>query len=313
MSHEQGHGGGRILPHVALSQHAHDRQGVRRADDAWLEERWADPSTRVLVISGTRLRHANGRIAWVAPQEAPEGLRVLLGERDGVHYFAVVVDPSRAPGEREEWVVLRAIVQTLADQDIVDAPLVLHAVGLAEWLWSTKHCPRCGGRLEARQAGHVLQCTSCGKDQFPRSDPAVIMVVTDGEPGSADERALLGRSPAWPQGRYSTLAGFVEPGETMEDAVRREVQEETGVVVGEVAYFGSQPWPLPASLMVGFTARATQTEIDVDGSEIEEAQWFTREEMRAEAESGRLVLPGGVSISRSLIESWYGGPLPGHW
>jgi NAD+ diphosphatase len=302
-----------VLPHVALSQHAHDRHGVHRTDESWLDERYADPSTRVLVIVGARLRPIGGRITWVSPQEAPDGLRVLLGERDGVHYFAVIVDPVDAPGDRDEWVVLRAIVQSLADEDIVDAPLVLHAVGLAEWLWSTKFCPRCGGDLEPRQAGHVLHCLSCGRDQFPRSDPAVIMVVTDGEPGSADERALLGRSPAWPVGRYSTLAGFVEPGETMEDAVRREVQEETGVVVGEVTYFGSQPWPLPASLMVGFSARATQTTIDVDGSEIEEAHWFTREQMRAEAESGRLILPGGVSISRSLIEDWYGGPLPGYW
>jgi NAD+ diphosphatase len=139
------------------------------------------------------------------------------------------------------------------------------------------------------------------------------MVVTDGEPGDPGERALLGRNAAWPEGRYSTLAGFVEPGETMEDAVRREVEEETGVRVGEVAYFGSQPWPLPASLMVGFTARAVETTIDVDGSEIEDARWFTREQMRAEAEAGTLLLPSGVSISRSLIESWYGGPLPGQW
>lgn len=304
---------GRVLPHVALSQHAHDRHGAHRTDDDWLDERWADPSTRVLVIAGARLRPVEGRITWVSPQEVPDGLRVLLGERDGVQHFAVIVDPSGAPGDREEWVVLRAIVQSLADQDLLDAPLVLHAIGLAEWHWSTRHCPRCGGRLESQQAGHLLRCTNCWKDQFPRSDPAVIMVVTDGEPGSHDERALLGRSPAWPEGRFSTLAGFVEPGETMEDAVRREVQEETGVVVGQVTYFGSQPWPLPASLMVGFTARATRTTIDVDGSEIEEAQWFTREEMRTEAESGRLVLPGGVSISRSLIESWYGGTLPGRW
>jgi NAD+ diphosphatase len=304
---------GRVLPHVALSQHAHDRHGAHRTDESWLEERWADPSTRVLVIAGARLRPVDGRITWVSPGEAPEGLRVLLGERDGVQHFALIVDPAEAPGSRDEWVVLRAIVQSLADEDLVVAPLVLHAIGLAEWLWSTRHCPRCGGRLHAHQAGHVLRCADCGKDQFPRSDPAVIMVVTDGEPGGADERALLGRSPAWPEGRYSTLAGFVEPGETMEDAVRREVQEETGVVVGEVTYFGSQPWPLPASLMVGFIARATHTDIDVDGAEIEDAQWFTRAEMRAGAESGRLILPGGVSISRSLIETWYGATLPGHW
>ncbi|MEO7351280.1 MAG: NAD(+) diphosphatase [Marmoricola sp.] len=303
----------RVLPHVALSEHAHDRHGLHRTDDRWLEERWADSSTRVLVIAGARLRPVEGRITWVSPQEAPDGLRVLLGERAGVQHFAVIVEPSTAPGDRDEWVVLRAIVQSLADQDLLDAPLVLHAIGLAEWHWSTKHCPRCGGPLESRQSGHVLHCTNCGRDQFPRSDPAVIMVVTDGEPASTGERALLGRSPAWPIGRYSTLAGFVEPGETMEDAVRREVREETGVVVGDVTYFGSQPWPLPASLMVGFSARATRTAIDVDGSEIEEAQWFTRDEMRTEAESGRLVLPGGVSISRSLIESWYGGPLPGQW
>jgi len=303
----------RVLPHVALSEHAHDRHGVLRTDEDWLEERWADPATRVLVIAGARVRPVGGRLAWVSPQEAPEGLRVLLGERGGVEHFAVIVDPDEAPGDRDEWVVLRAIVQSLAEETIADGPLVLHAIGLAEWLWATKHCPRCGGDLEPRQAGHVLHCTSCGRDQFPRSDPAVIMVVTDGEPGSPDERALLGRSPAWPPGRYSTLAGFVEPGETMEDAVRREVEEETGVKVGEVSYFGSQPWPLPASLMVGFTARATETTIDVDGSEIEDARWFTREEMRAEAEAGTLVLPGGVSISRSLVESWYGGPLPGRW
>lgn len=303
----------RVLPHMALSEHAHDRHGLYRTDDAWLDERWADPATRVLVVAGARVRPVDGRITWVPPHQAPEGLRVLLGERDGVQHFAVIVDPSEAPGNRDEWVVLRSIVQSLVDRDLALAPLVLHAIGLAEWHWSTRHCPRCGGRLESQQAGHVLRCTDCGKDQFPRSDPAVIMVVTNGEPGSPEERALLGRSPAWPEGRYSTLAGFVEPGETMEDAVRREVQEETGVVVGEVTYFGSQPWPLPASLMVGFTARATHTDIDVDGSEIEDAQWFTREQMRTEAESGWLVLPGGVSISRSLIESWYGGTLPGSW
>jgi NAD+ diphosphatase len=139
------------------------------------------------------------------------------------------------------------------------------------------------------------------------------MAVTHGEPGADDEVLLLGRQESWPAGRYSTLAGFLEPGETLEDAVRREVAEETGVVVGEVVYFGNQPWPLPASLMIGFRGRAESREIAVDGREIQDARWFTRAEMRQEAEAGRLVLPGGVSISRSLVEDWYGGPLPGSW
>jgi NAD+ diphosphatase len=139
------------------------------------------------------------------------------------------------------------------------------------------------------------------------------MLITDGEPGSPEERCLLGRQPAWPRGRYSTLAGFCEPGESLEDAVRREVAEETGVVVGEVTYFGNQPWPLPASLMLGFTGRASSADIVCDLDEIEDARWFTRAELRAGAESGDLVLPGGVSISRSLIEAWYGGRLPGSW
>ena len=303
----------RTLPHVALSAHAHDRHGLHRDDDGWLDAQWADPRTRVLVVAGARVRPVDGQVAWVAPAEAPDGLRVLLGERDGVQHFAVIVDPAVAPGERGEWVVLRSVVQALADHAVADAPLVLHAIGLAEWHWSTRHCPRCGGRLGARQAGHVLHCEECGRDQFPRSDPAVIMLVTDGEPGSAEERCLLGRGPDWGPRAYSTLAGFVEPGETMEDAVRREVLEETGVAVGEVTYFGSQPWPLPASLMVGFTGRATSTEIDVDGSEIEDARWFTREEISEQTEAGSLKLPAGVSISRSLVESWYGGTLPGRW
>jgi NAD+ diphosphatase len=135
----------------------------------------------------------------------------------------------------------------------------------------------------------------------------VIMMVTH------EDRALLGRQEAWPEGRYSTLAGFVDPGESLEEAVVREVAEETGVQVTDVTYFGNQPWPFPQSLMVGFFARAVTTDISVDGAEISDARWFTREQMKEEAEAGTLVLPGGISISRSLVEAWYGGPLPGSW
>lgn len=300
-------------PHQHLVADAHDRAAPRRTDEAWLEERWADPETRVLVVAGTRIRPVDGAVAWVPPSEAPEGLRVLLGERDGRARFAVITSTDLAAEAKDEWLPLRGLLPHLADDALAGAPLVFHALGLAEWLFVHRFCPRCGGGLDVRASGHELVCRSCGRSQFPRTDPAVIMVVTSGEPGSEDERCLLGRSSVWPEGRYSTLAGFCEPGESLEDAVRREVLEEVGVVVGQVDYFGNQPWPLPASLMIGFVARAQTTEITVDGDELEDARWFTRAEMKAQAEAGTLVLPGGVSISRSLVEHWYGGSLPGQW
>jgi NAD+ diphosphatase len=142
-----------------------------------------------------------------------------------------------------------------------------------------------------------MQCSNptCAHQQFPRLDPAVIVLVTDGE------RALLGRQPSWPPGRYSTVAGFVEPGESLEDAVAREVREETGVVVDEVIYHSSQPWPFPSSLMLGFTARASRTDIDLSDQELEDARWFTRAQLAA----GEIALPTTHSISFRLIEDWY--------
>ncbi len=301
------------FPHLDLAANAHDRAGVHRVDQEWLDARWADPESRVLVIAGTRLRPVGGALSWVSPADAPDGLRVLLGERDGRAWFAVLVEPDRAPGERGDWVGLRAVLPQLADTAAGDAPLVFHAMGLAEWHYATRFCPRCGGPLTAAAAGHELRCGGCGKTQFPRTDPAVIMLIADGRPGSRGERCLLGRQPSWPPGRFSTLAGFCEPGESLEDAVRREVAEETGVVVGEVSYFGNQPWPFPQSLMLGFTGRAASRDIAVDGDELEDARWFTRAELAEGAASGRLLLPGYLSISRSLVEDWYGGPLPGTW
>ena len=297
---------GRTFPHVALSAHAHNRQGMLRTDDEWLDRRWADPETRVLVVAGARIRPVDGQVMWVAPDDTPDGTRVLLGERGGRTWFALIIDPDEAPGEREEWVGLRSVLSTLTDHED-EAPLLLHAIGLAEWHFATRFCPRCAGRLEVRAAGHELACTTCGRQQFPRTDPAVIMAVTHGD------AILLGRQRAWPEGRWSTLAGFCEPGETLEDAVRREVAEEVGVEVGRVDYFGNQPWPLPASLMLGFMAEANSRELDVDGAEIEQARWFTREQLRAGIEAGEVLIPRSVSISSSLIEHWYGGPLPGGW
>ena len=299
----------RPLPHVALSAHAHNRLGLQRTDEAWLQERWADPATKVLVVAGNRLHPSDGVVEWLSPDEAPPGRTVLLGEQDGVVHLAVLVAPESAPWSPEEWVPLRSVLTALADSDPDQAPLVFHAIGLAEWHFATRFCCRCGGALESRCAGHELRCTSCDRPQYPRTDPAVIMAITHGE--GDDEALLLGRQRSWPAGRWSTLAGFCEPGETLEDAVRREVAEEVSVEVGEVTYFGSQPWPLPSSLMLGFTGRATSTRIDVDGAEIQEARWWTREEFGTAARAGELAVPRGISISSSLIEAWYGAPLDG--
>jgi NAD+ diphosphatase len=299
--------------HLALARDPHDRLGLRRTDDAWLDERWKETTGRVLVVSGTRVRPRDGVLEWVPTTDAPEGVRILLGDREGTTWWAVVTGPEAAKAEPDQWFPLRGLLPFLSGEEIRTAPLVFHALGLAEWLWVTRFCPRCGGGLTPRAAGHELVCDRCGKPQFPRTDPAVIMLIAAGEPGSADERCLLGRGPDWPEGRFSTLAGFCEPGETLEDAVRREALEETGVVVGEVTYFGNQPWPLPSSLMLGFFGRATTEEIRLDDDDVEEARWFTRAEMRTGAEAGTLLLPRGVSISRSLVEHWYGGPLPGSW
>lgn len=296
--------------HEDLAADPHPRLAERRNDQAWLAQRWADPSTRVLVIAGNRLRTVDSRVHWTAPDEAPDGIRVLLGERDGVALFAVLLKPDQGA---EDWVGLRAVLPGLAAGELPDASEIFHAMGIAEWHHATRFCPRCGGGLAPKNAGAELGCGGCGRSQFPRTDPAVIMAITSGSPNSDDEAILLGRHPGWPEGRFSTLAGFLEPGETLEDAVRREVLEEVGVHVGEVAYFGNQPWPLPASLMLGFTGRAVSTEIVVDGTEISAARWFTRAQLLAEAEAGQLMLPSGISISRSLIESWYGAPLPGTW
>lgn len=298
--------------HQSLSRNPHDRLGLRRTDAEWLAAAWSAPTSRALVVAGTRVRPVDEALEWLPAAEAPAGVRLLLGERDGVTSWAVIVDADEAKGE-EGWLPLRGLLPVLLGASSDDAAMVFHAVGLAEWHWATRFCPLCGGRLEPRAAGHELVCTSCGKPQFPRTDPAVIMLVTQGEPGSPEERALLGRNKVWPAGYFSTLAGFCEPGETLEDAVRREVLEETGVVVGEVTYFGNQPWPLPASLMLGFFGRATSAEIRLEDADVEEAIWLTRAEMLAGAQDGSLRLPSGVSISRSLVEAWYGEPLPGAW
>lgn len=179
-----------------------------------------------------------------------------------------------------------------------EAGLLAYARAMIVWRSRHRYCGTCGAPTVSHRAGHVLKCSRCDVQQFPRIDPAIIVLVSHGE--GEGERALLGRQAAWPPGRYSTIAGFVEPGESLEDAVAREVLEETGVGVREIAYHSSQPWPFPASLMLGFTARAVSTGIVCHDGELEDARWFSR----ADLLSGRLLLPPHQSISYRLIRDW---------
>lgn len=190
-----------------------------------------------------------------------------------------------------------------------DAGLMTHAVALANWHETFTHCPRCGSPTEPVSSGHSRKCPVDGSEHFPRVDPAMIVLVTD-----PDDRCLLARNAMWPPRRVSILAGFVEAGESAEQAVAREVREETGISVAAVSYLGSQPWPMPQSLMLGFRAEADgYQEIEVDADEIAEASWYSRADLAAVVASGELRLPPPVSIAHHIIESWYGGHLPGSW
>ena len=248
-----------------------------------------------IATNGSGLLHST-------PADAPDGERIYLGESDGRAWFAVVVD------EVDETLAPRTLREAALDLSETEAGLAVHAVGIANWHQTHRFCARCGQPSNLASGGHVRICPSCGANHFPRTDPAVIMLITDD-----DDRALLGRHPAWPEGRYSTLAGFLEPGESLEDAVRREVGEETGIAVGDVTYAASQPWPFPSSLMVGFFGRARSHEVHPDGDEIEDARWFTRDEVTQMSRDGGLGLPGTLSISRWLIETWHGGLIVGAW
>jgi len=306
------------LRNLALSRGEVDRSTVRRTDAEWLAAAWADPGTRVLVVEDGQalIRIAGGdgqaELVFVSPRRAPDGVRFLLGvDADGVVYFGVA-GPLGRPGDGEDPgsgtrpISLRQAGPVLSDRD---AGLMTEAVALGNWHSTHTHCPRDGAATEPVLAGHARRCVTDGSEHFPRLDPAVIMLVTD-----PDDRCLLARNAMWPERRVSILAGFVEPGESAEQALAREVHEETGITVADARYVGSQPWPMPHSLMLGFRARATGSlEITVDSDEIAEARWFSRDELRACIASGEIRLPPPVSIAHRIIESWYGGHLDGAW
>ncbi|MFG3438948.1 NAD(+) diphosphatase [Nonomuraea sp. NPDC047897] len=316
-----------LIGPLLLARGTIDRSAALRADAAWLEDAWAAPTTRVLVIhDGQTLVRRVGdevRAELSTPAEAPPGERYLLGVEGDVAYFAVAAPLSEpaAPGVGGRVTVpmslrdapdgapvtagLRQVGGLLGDRD---AGLLVYAVALEAWHATHEFCPRCGARTEVRAGGHIRVCPVDASQHFPRVDPAVIMLVRD-----ENDRCLLARGPQWPQGRMSILAGFVEPGESLEHAVVREVAEEVGIAVVGPRYLGSQPWPFPRSLMLGFFADAVTTTITPDADEIAEARWFSRDDLAAALACGDVRLPPPVSIARRLIETWYGGPLTGDW
>jgi NAD+ diphosphatase len=318
---------GETLHDLSLARGTLNRAGVRRRDPDLLSSLLKNPSTRVVTLAAGRAQVIETADECSLSLRSPEPqdehrLSIFLGEdSEGTAYLGVVQEipedaslddvdthsDSSATGQGEQtlptaqWRSLRDVGTLLSDRD---AGIFVTVQGLANWHAAHTHCPVCGSPTEPDQAGWIRRCTQDGSEHYPRTDPAVIMTVTD-----AQDRLLLARSPKWPEGRLSVLAGFVEPGESLEAAVAREVFEEVGVVVEKVRYLGNQPWPFPSSLMVGFTARTLDPRLHLDQDEIVEAMWVTRKQLRQMVLAGRFGISPTVSIARRMIEHWYGGPI----
>ncbi len=284
-----------------------DRRAEMRDDPRWVLAARSDSATRYVLGAGAaQLVTAGGsiEIAFLAGDDplvatARDEDLTLLGWFRGTRCVLVELrEPSAAP-PLPEGTALRELRPLAPLLPADSASLLAYARALGLWKSRHRFCGACGAANQSARAGHVMRCSreSCGNETFPRLDPAIIVLVID----ASGERALLGRQASWPAGRYSTIAGFVEPGESVEDAVAREVAEETGVQVAEVAYDSSQPWPFPSSLMLGFRAIARTDAITLRDGELEDARWFTR----ADLEAGHPALPPAGAISARLIDGWF--------
>ena len=290
-----------------------DRADAQRRDDGWLAAAEKDPSSRflpfynldVLLADGGTLGWTPGStIRWLDVDVPP----VFLGLASGVAHFALdlseLEQPARELGLENGWRFQDCRMAAMA-MPAAETGVVAQARAQLGWHLSHRFCSKCGAPTEQRKGGHVRCCPSCNAEHFPRTDPVVIMAIHD------DERCLLGqpKGPLVRMGMYSALAGFVDQGESIEEAVRREVREESGIEVGEVRYHSSQPWPFPSSLMIGCLGRATSTEICIDDAEMADVRWFARADVRAALgdEHPGFKLPGSLAIAHHLIKSWANG------
>ena len=279
-----------------------DRSGERRKDPEWLGDALESDDSRFVPVWREQCLVDGAPAAAVLLEReqlhrpVDETELIFLGVFRDYPTFAIAVDGDEAPyPELGGFHELRFLGTVLPPDE---ANLVAHARALVIWHASQVYCGACGSEAQPSAAGNTRRCINddCAREVFPRVDPAIIVLVEH------NGRCLLGRQSTWPEGRYSTIAGFVEPGESLEDAVRREVYEETNVRVGRVAYHSSQPWPFPSSLMLGFIAGAKTTDIELNDGELEDARWFTRDELR----SGFPKLPFRISIARRLVDHWLG-------
>lgn len=286
-----------------------DRVAERRDDSAWINAQAHSTEARYLLLDAAGeafLQREREALRWLDASERKRWLDdlpgSLLGIADGrAHFMLVLDDTARISTLETALAARRASLRAAGLLLTVDeAGLFAYAKGLSHWQRETRHCARCGAALQLVAAGHRAQCTNpdCARLHFPRTDAAVIMLVEH------EGACLLGRQAGWPPGRYSTLAGFVEPGESLEDAVRREVAEEAGVIIDEVRYHSSQPWPLPASLMVGFIATAASRQIAMRDHELEDARWFTPQQIVDGIADGSFVPSTALSVSYQLLSHW---------
>lgn len=302
----------------AINQHTSriDRAGELRLNQESLDQLWQ--RAQILQIAEGRIAAADSKLSLISAHDVAAHI-VAKTFTEGSRYFLGLDLQTKAPffAWDTEWVdkiedevkevgfsTVREIGSLLSEQEL---EISLHAMGLSNWHMAHPRCPRCGGATRVDVGGAARVCDADGSQHHPRTDSAVIVLVKD-----RSDRILLGHQPIWPEGRFSTFAGFLEPGETFEQCVVREVLEESAVEVTELKYLGSQPWPFPASIMIAFEAVTDNPErAQGDGQEITEVKWFSRTELKVAAKDGSLLLPPAISVARKMIERWLGESVPG--
>lgn len=304
----------RVSLACTFTGHPLDRADARRRDPDWIVERLSDSSSRFLgLVRGKPLLRVRPDLGahWLDAADAASAIEagadvVFLGMGDGIAHFAIALD--RAPDCDDLKVIdLRSAAMQLATRGEAhrDVATLGLARSLLDWHHNHRFCSKCGAASALTKGGFARRCsdTTCGAEHFPRVDPVVIMLAVDGD------RCVLGRQPRFAPSVYSALAGFVEPGESLEEAVRREIEEEAGIVVEEVRYVASQPWPFPSTLMLGFIAQARTFDLSMDEHELEDVRWFSKDEIRdALAGKGRgLLVPPAMAIAHQLMRRWVDG------